>query len=79
MFGRLEVVVDGYAPIEDHADMMEKLSDLKEADFHSSAPGDEIGETENLIADAGGRIRYGELDMGGFLGIGHEHVLVPAD
>lgn len=79
VFVRPEVAVDGYTPIEDHAGMMEKLSDLEDADLYSSVSGDEIGEVEDLIADTGGQIQYMEFDVGGFLGIGDKEILVPID
>ena len=79
VFTRPEVAVDGYTPVEDSPGMMEKLSELEDADLYSSVSNEEIGEVEDLIADAGGQIQYVELEVGGFLGIGDKEILVPVD
>ena len=76
-FVRPDVAVDGFAPIDARQGAFAKLDDLDDADLYSSITGDEIGEIEDLIVDASGQIRYAELDVGGFLGLGEKHVLVP--
>jgi hypothetical protein len=78
-FIRPEVAVDGYLPFDGIDGALAEVDDLADADLYSSITGDEIGEVEDMVADASGQIRFVELDVGGFLGLGEKHVLVPFD
>ncbi|UEM24595.1 PRC-barrel domain-containing protein (plasmid) [Skermanella mucosa] len=54
------------------------IDDLEDMDVYNTG-GDKIGEVEEVLGDASGRISAVAVEFGGTLGIGDKQVVVPLD
>jgi hypothetical protein len=76
------VDVSGYKEAEDDGLVVQpfnlSVDEIEDRDVKNMA-GDEIGEVEEVLVDAGGQPVAVTLEVGGFLGIGEREVVVGLD
>jgi hypothetical protein len=76
------VDISAYKEAEDDAMVVQpfnlSVDDIEEMDLKSPA-GDDIGEVEEVLTDAGGQPAAVTVEVGGFLGIGEREVVLGLD